>query len=262
MELSEGVRAEVRGEVLVITIDRPPVNAIDAATSRALYEAFAELNSRDDLRVGVVTGQGDRFFSAGWDLKGASAGEAAHDSDHGPGGFAGLTEFPNLTKPVIAAVNGSAYGGGVELMLAAHLVVASSFARFSFPELRLGLLPDAGGLNRLPELLPRRLALELLLTGRELPAGEALGWGLVNRVVLPNEVLDSALDLAKELCRAAPLSVQATLQAVQEVQGLADRQAFHRLRALPLVSRIGRTEDAQEGTRAFNERRPPQWVGR
>jgi crotonobetainyl-CoA hydratase len=260
--MGQGVHTEQRDSTLIITIDRPEANAVSAETSRALYEALTELNSRDDLRVGVLTAAGDRFFCAGWDLKAAAGGEA-HDADHGPGGFAGLTEFSDLRKPVIAAVNGSAFGGGVELVLAAHLVVASSTARFAFPEARLGILPDAGGLNRLPALVPRPVALELLLTGREFAAGEALAWGMVNRVVDQADVLACALELAQDLCRSAPLAVEATLQAVREVRGLSDRQAFALLRhELPLVSRISHTEDAAEGVRAFAEGRLPQWAGR
>jgi crotonobetainyl-CoA hydratase len=247
--------------VLVITIDRPKANAIDARTSQALFGAFTELNESPNLRAGVITAGGDRFFCAGWDLKAAADGES-HDADHGPGGFAGLTEFAELRKPVVAAVNGSAYGGGVELMLAAHLVVASASARFAFREARLGILPDAGGLNRLPARIPRAIALDLLLTGREISAEEAHRWGLVNRVVDQADVLSTAVALAQELCRSAPLSVEATLQAVQAVQGMSDRQAFATLRDnVPLVSGIGRTDDAHEGIKAFAEGRPPRWTG-
>jgi len=120
-----GVTTERRDEVLVITIDRPKANAISASTSHALYRAFSRLDFEDDVRAGVLTAAGDRFFCAGWDLKAAAQGEA-HDADHGPGGFAGITKLFEFRKPIIAAVNGSAYGGGVELMLAAHLVVAAS----------------------------------------------------------------------------------------------------------------------------------------
>ncbi|HEX9066295.1 MAG TPA: enoyl-CoA hydratase-related protein, partial [Streptosporangiaceae bacterium] len=131
------VRAEVHGDVLVITLDRPPANAVDVTTSRALYEAFARLESDAGLRAGIITGSGDRIFCAGWDLKAAAAGEAV-DADHGPGGFAGLTELHGRAKPVIAAVNGLAAGGGFELVLAADLVVAAEHARFSLPEATLG----------------------------------------------------------------------------------------------------------------------------
>ena len=157
------VTTERRGEVLVITLDRPKANAIDVATSHELYAAFHQLDTDPALRVAIITGTG-RFFSAGWDLNAASAGEAV-DAHHGPGGFAGLTEYFTLTKPVIAAVNGLAVGGGFELALAADLIVASTAARFWLPEVQLGILPDSGGLQRLPKCLPERLAREMIRRG-------------------------------------------------------------------------------------------------
>lgn len=259
--MDSGISLEQHGSVLVVTLDRPKANAIDAATSRELYGAFASLMADKGVRAAVLTGAGSRFFSAGWDLKAAAGGEA-HDSDHGPGGFAGLTEMFGCTKPVVAAVNGSAYGGGVELMLAAHLAVVSEDARFSFPEAGLGILPDAGGLNRLPARVPRAVALELLLTGREFSAEEALAWGLVNRVVKAGDVLPSGIQLAAEVCRSAPLSVAAVLRAVEESQGLSDRAAFAKLRRMPDITGISHTHDASEGMQAFAERRAPRWTGK
>jgi len=252
---------EQRGAVLVVTLDRPPANAIDAATSRSLHGAFRRLASSGDLRTAVVTGAGTRFFSAGWDLKAAAHGEAA-DADHGPGGFAGLTEMWDLDKPVIAAVNGSAYGGGVELMLAAHLVVASTDAVFALPEATLGVLPDAGGLVRLPQRVPRAVALDLLLTGRRFSASEALDWGLVNQVVPPWHVLQASMDLAEKIGRSAPLSVAATLRALRLGEGLGEAEAFSALRADPLVGGASMSADAAEGVAAFAERREPRWTGR
>ena len=166
-----GVRTDVRDTVLEVTLDRPPANAIDAATSRELGEAFATLRDDPTLRAAVVTGGGDRFFSAGWDLKAAAAGD---DEDFGPGGFAGLTELFDLDVPVIAAVNGMAVGGGFELALACDLIVAVRNAELFVPEVNLGFVPDAGGVVRLPRRLPRALAMELLLTGRRMAADEAL----------------------------------------------------------------------------------------
>ena len=254
------VRSDVvEAGVLLITIDRPPANAIDSATSRDLHAAFRELAERPELRVGIVTGAGSRFFSAGWDVK---AGED-HGADHGPGGFAGLTSLFDLEKPVIAAVNGSAYGGGGELALAASLIVAAEHAVFSFPEVRMGLLPDAGGLHRLSARLPRAVALELLLTGRAMPAREALEWGLINRVVEADDVVTEALTLAREIIRSAPLAVAATLRAVAVAQGATDEEGFARIAAhVPQVAAISASEDATEGIRAFAERRPPVWSGR
>ena len=160
------VTLENRAGILIITLDRPKANAIDVATSNELYVAFKTLNDDPALRVGIITGTG-RFFSAGWDLDAANQGEAV-DADHGPGGFAGLTEYFSLTKPVIAAVNGLAVGGGFELALAADLIVASTTARFWLPEAQLGMLPDSGGLLRLPKAIPARLAREMILIGRRM----------------------------------------------------------------------------------------------
>jgi len=137
------------GPVLVVTLDRPKANAIDVQTSRALYAAFDLLRTEPGLRVAILTGAGERFFSAGWDLKAAAQGEGVA-ADHGPGGFAGLTEFFDIGKPVIAAVNGLALGGGFELVLAADLVVAAERAEFALTEVTLGLVPDAGGRARSP----------------------------------------------------------------------------------------------------------------
>jgi crotonobetainyl-CoA hydratase len=259
---SDAVHVAVEGPILVVTLDRPKANAINAATSRTLYEAMSRLHADEALRVAVLAAVGERFFSAGWDLKAAHNGETA-DADHGPGGFAGITELFGRSKPIIAAVNGSAYGGGVEMMLAADLVVASHTATFSFPEARIGVLPDAGGAIRLAARLPRALALELLLTGRSFTATEAQQWGLINRVVPADSVLESAKELARTVCEAAPLSVAATLEIVEASQGLSDNDAFGVMRKdLATVARVATSDDAEEGARAFAEKRPPQWKGR
>lgn len=169
--MAEAVSCVADGGVLTITLDRPKANAINVPTSLALYQAFCRLRDTPALRVGILTGTG-RFFSAGWDLASATEGEAI-DAHHGPGGFGGLTEFFDLGKPVIAAVNGLAMGGGFELALAADLIVASESAEFALPEVKLGMVADSGGLLRLPQRLPRAIALELLLTGRRMGAAEA-----------------------------------------------------------------------------------------
>src|SRR5919112_1121512 len=182
------VRTEVDDGVLLVTLDRPPANAIDVPTSLALHAAFRRLQDDDDLRVAVLTGGGERFFSAGWDLKAAAVGESV-EADHGPGGFAGLTEFFDLCKPVIAAVNGLALGGGFELALAADLLVAAEGAEMALTEVRVGMVADAGGLLRLPQRIPPGIANELLLTGRRMTAAEAHRWGLVNRVIPAADLL-------------------------------------------------------------------------
>jgi crotonobetainyl-CoA hydratase len=256
------VRTERRGQVLLVTLDRPKANAVDAPTSQLLYRAFVQLRDDPKLRVGIITGAGPRFFCAGWDLKAAVGGEAV-DADGGPGGFAGLTEFHDIGKPVIAAVNGLALGGGFELALAADLIVASDAAEFGLPEVRLGILPDAGGVLRVPARIPRAIALELLLTGRRLSAGEAERWGLVNRVVSPADVLATALELADQIIAAAPLAVAAVLEVVRETAGLGTAEAFTKLRSgLPAYALALASEDAKEGPQAFVDGRPPRWQGR
>lgn len=259
----EAVRTEVVDDILVVTLDRPRANAIDVTTSRALYDAFARLESDPALRVGIVTGAGERFFSAGWDLKAAAAGEAV-DADHGPGGFAGLTELFDRTTPVIAAVNGLALGGGLELALAADLMVLAEHAELALPEVRVGVVADSGGLLRLPRRLPDAVARELLLTGRRMAADEAARWGLANRVVPGAELMTAALDLAREISTGAPLAVAAVQEVLAATAGLDLRDAFARMRSgdLTAYARMLGSEDAVEGPRAFAEKRPPEWQGR
>lgn len=256
------VTLERRAGVLIITLDRPKANAIDVATSLELYAAFKTLNDDPALRVGIITGTG-RFFSAGWDLGAANDGEAV-DADHGPGGFAGLTEYFSLTKPVIAAVNGLAVGGGFELALAADLIIASTAARFWLPEAQLGMLPDSGGLLRLPKAIPARLAREMILTGRRLEADEALSLNLVNRVVEPAALLDSALELAVAIVRAAPLAVTAARDILRATEGVEVEEGYKLMRsgAIPSYRAMLESDDVIEGPRAFAEGRAPEWKGR
>ncbi len=256
-----GIRTKTRGGIVEITIDRPKANAIDAATSRQLGEALASFRDDPDLRVAIVTGAGGRFFSAGWDLKAAVAGDS---EDWGPGGFAGLTELFELDKPVIAAVNGYAAGGGFELALACDLIVAARGAVFFLPEVNLGIVADAGGMLRLPGRLPRAVAMEMLLTGRWMDADEAARWGLVNRVVEPDELMASARELAGRIDAAAPLAVRAVKAVVAATEGLPVPRGYVALRdgSIPAYRRALDSEDADEGPRAFAEGRPPVWRGR
>ena len=260
--MSEFLKVTRNGPVLEVVLDRPKANAIDAATSRAMGALFVAFRDDPALRVAIITGAGERFFSAGWDLKAAAEGEAI-ESDYGPGGFAGLTELHDLNKPVIAAVNGLAVGGGFELALAGDLIVAAEHAEFALPEVLRGLLADAGAF-RLPRRLPRAIAMEMLLTGRRMGAAEAQRWGLVNAVAAPEALMATARQFAEAIVAAAPLSVAAVKEITRatETLPLAACYALMRSGTLPAYEQMLRSEDALEGPRAFGEKRAPVWRGR
>ncbi len=250
-----------RGAVLEVRLDRPKANAIDAATSRRMGEAFAAFRDDPELRVAILTGTG-RFFSAGWDLKAAAAGERP-DSDYGVGGFGGLQALPGLDKPVIAAVNGMAVGGGFELALSCDLILAATGARFALPEIRAGTLADAATI-RLPRRIPYHIAMDLLFTGRFMEAEEAHRWGLVSELLAPDELLDRARALADRLAAGPPLVFAAIKEVARETEGMPFRQALGLVtgRRLPSVDRLYGSEDQREGARAFAEKRDPVWRGR
>lgn len=260
--MAQEVRVESTSPVFEVWIDRPKANALDGAASRALGEAFSQFRDDHSARVAIITGTGDKFFSAGWDLKAAAEGES-YEADFGVGGFGGFPELPGLNKPVIAAVNGIAAGGGFEMVLAADLVVAAEHAEFLLPEAQTGILADSGAI-RLGRLIPPAIARELLLTGRRMGAKEANRWGLVNRVVPGDSVMATARDMAEVIAAAAPLAVEATLEVMRNTEDLTVEAAFAALRSGRFESyqRMLVSEDAQEGPRAFAEKRAPEWKGR
>ena len=252
----------VDGPVLEITLDRPKANAIDAATSRELSAVFAEFRDTPELRVAILGAAGDRFFSAGWDLNAAAAGEE-FEADYGEGGFGGFGEMPGLAKPVICAVNGMAVGGGFEIVLAADLVVAAETARFWLPEAGLGIIADTASV-RLPRMLPPVVANEVLYAGRRLDAAEALRWGLVNAVVAGGDLMAEARALAKRVAQSAPMSVAAISEIGRRTAHLGLPGAFELLRSGQLASyeAMLASDDAAEGPSAFTEGRPPRWANR
>ncbi len=259
--MTEPLHIDRRGAVLEVRIDRPKANAIDAATSRRMGELFAAFRDDPALRVAIVTGSG-RFFSAGWDLKAAAQGEPP-DADYGLGGFGGLQELRDLNKPVIAAVNGLAVGGGFEIALACDLILASDAARFALPEIRAGTLADAATI-RLPRRIPYHVAMDLLFTGRWMEVDEAQRWGLVNEVVPPDRLLDRSREVADLLASGPPLVFAAIKEVARESEGKTFQEAIDMVtrRKFRTVDRLYSSEDQKEGARAFAENREPVWKGR
>lgn len=264
------------GAVLEIEMDRPPVNAINIEISQAMNDAIQELHADPDLRVGVVTATGDRIFSAGWDLKelaGADDGKAAsNESISTPGGFAGICEQFSLTKPLIAAVNGHAVGGGMEIALACDVILAADHVEFFLPEMQRGFLPDAGAIQRLPRLIPFNVAMELMLTGRHMSAAEAKSWGLVHDVLPSSELRAAAFDMAETVAAGAPMAVQALKEVLRPMSEMTLPEAFETTRSaamtdtpgdgpFPTYERMLGSDDFLEGARAFSEKRSPDFSG-
>jgi enoyl-CoA hydratase len=255
-EATELVLVERHEGVLTITINRPAQkNAVNHDVAVQLSSALELLDADTDLSVGVLTGAGETF-SAGMDLKAFAAGEVPTL----PGqGFGGLTRA-EVRKPLIAAVEGWALGGGFELALACDLIVAAEDARFGFPEVTRGLVASEGGLIRLPRRIPYHVALRVLLTGEPLPAAEAWERGLVTELTENGAALERARELAERIAPNAPLALAAVKEIVRTTQGLSEQAAFERQDQT--TSRLISSEDAHEGARAFAERRAPVWHGR
>ena len=261
--MTDEVLYDLRGHVALLTLNRPEaMNSVNEALSRALGVALELAAADPDVRVIVLTGSGTRAFCAGMDLKAFARGESAEDPDHPEWGFAGFVRHV-VDKPVIAAVNGFALGGGSELVLASDLGIAARSVKLGFPEVTRGLVAAAGGVIRLPRQVPRKLALEALLTGEPLTAERALDLGLINRVVDDEEVLEAALGLAERIAANAPLAVQASKRFVRTADDFGsdwgdDIWAAHDAAVMPIFT----TDDAREGATAFAEKRSPQWTGR
>ncbi len=246
---------EVRDGVLIVTINRPEAkNAMNKAAAEGIAAAMDRLDAEDDLRVGILTGAGGTFCS-GMDLKGFLRGESPSVEGRG---FGGIVQAPPK-KPLIAAVEGYALAGGLELMIACDLVVANANAKFGIPEVKRGLVAAAGGVMMLPDQIPERIALELALTGEFIDAARAYELGLINRVT-EGSALEGALDLAAKIVANGPLAVRVSKAIVKESRGWPMDERYKRQGEL--IAPVFVSEDAREGSLAFAEKRAPNWKGR
>lgn len=249
---------EKKNHIAVITINRPEArNAIDGKTNKELHEAWADFRDDPKCWVGILTGKGDKSFSAGADLKDMEGLRKSIDSGHS---FGAITRGFETWKPIVAAVNGSALGGGLEMLLACDIRIASVKAKFAVPEVKWGMIPGAGGTQRLIRNIPLSIAFEMLLSGKIINAEEAYRIHLVNQVVQPDEVIFAATEIARNICDAGPLAVRAGKEAM--IRGMSMSLTDGLNLEASLVKKLRETEDVKEGIRAFSEKRTPVFMAK
>ena len=249
------------GPVLEITLSKGKANAISAEDSREMNRMWERFRNDTEMRFAILTGKGEKFFSAGWDLKNVAETGEESDSDYGSGGFGGLNYPRNFNKPVICAVNGIACGGGFEIMLGCDIIVAEEHATFALPEINVGVLPDCG-VVKLRRRVPYHVAIEMMMTGRWMDANEAKHWGLVNHIVPKGQGLTKAREIAEKLAAGPPLLYPAIKQVLRMTEMIPENEAFSVHDACSSVVNVNQSEDMKEGAKAFNEKREPVWKGK
>jgi crotonobetainyl-CoA hydratase len=257
----EPIKTKIEDGILEVTLDRPKANAVDLVTSRKMGKVFQSFRDDPALRVAILTAAGDKFFCPGWDLKAAADGDEV-DGDYGVGGFGGLQELPRLNKPIICAVNGICCGGGLEIALSTDIILAAEHATFALPEIRSGTIADAASI-KLPKRIPYHIAMELLLTGRWLDAKEAHHWGFVNEILVADQLITRAWELARLLASGPPLVMAAIKEVVRDAEASKFQDSLNRIttRQLQSIDTLYGSEDMLEGFNAFAEKRDPNWKG-
>ena len=258
--MSEPIKAKIDGSILEVTIDRPKANAIDANTSKILGDVFADFRDNSKLKVAIITGAGEKFFSAGWDLKAVKDGEQA-DADYGLGGFGGLQELPNMNKPIIGAINGIACGGGLEIMISTDIIIAAEHATFALPEINVGVIADAATI-KLRRRIPYHVAVEFLMTGRWMDAKEAKHWGLINEIVPSKDLLNRARDVASKIAKGPNLIYSSIKDVLRKTENIDEQPAFDVLRSLETVKKVYNSKDIIEGATSFTHKKKPKWQGK
>jgi len=255
--MEKPIKTKIEGSILEVTIDRPKANAINAKTSIILGDIFADFRDNPKLKVAIITGSGEKFFSAGWDLKAVNEGEAA-DADYGVGGFGGLQELPNMNKPIIAAVNGIACGGGFEIMISADIILAVDYATFALPEINVGVIADAATI-KLRRRIPYHVAVEFLMTGRWMDVKEAKHWGLINEIVESNNLLNRAREIAAQIANGPNLIYSSIKEVLRETENEKEIPSFKILKSLDTVKKVYNSEDLLEGASSFVKKTNPKW---
>ena len=262
LAMDDVIKTRQDGSIFEVTLDRPKANAIDLATSRQMGETFRHFRDNDELCVCILRTAGEKFFSAGWDLKAAADGDSV-TADYGVGGFGGLQELRDLNKPVIAAVEGMAVGGGFELALSCDLIYCTSESRFALPEIKAGTLADAATV-KLPKRIPYHVAMEMLFLGRWMSADEARHHGLVNDILPPDQLMDHVWQVAEMLAAGPPLVFASIKEVVRAAEESSFQDMMNRItkRQLKTVDILYDSDDNLEGAKACAEKRDPVWKGR